>query len=715
MKVPQQQLQNYANNNPEWPNATTTWDNRYIHDGDDSTPNMVGNTWKSHSNNKETTDGDISEQFKYDQQGNITNHSYNINDYGSKNYDLNYTYNCAGMHTSNKDSVTGLINDVSYNTLNQITGVSATLNSVRTNLSAYSYTQTGHLAKTTLLPSDNNTSILDRNYTYMSTEWPKAIDDNNMTENLQYTQESCDNKGYYTGAIANQSIEYKTGQTQTDEYCFIVDYLNRITTANNSKSSDTWAQDSNGNVESHTIDNVTRSYTTMPNGNRLQSISSTDKSFERSYGYTNNGQISTIKDENSTLKTIDYYKASNLPQKIAINNDNKDISFQYSSQDERSLKTVTSSNGQKSQCLYIHGLSHLPTIEINKDEDENEIVKRFIHLPGCVALLYEGKYYFVSQDHIGSTRTIIDESGEVVGQYNYDIYGNPTTIKTPGFPYNYLYTNQEYEEETNLYNYKARLYDPEIGRFLMVDPAMQYASPYIYAGNNPMLYIDPTGEFSWRAFSAAMGALAIIGGVALTIATAGAATPILIGATIASGALIGAGVSSDVYAIGHSDKNFNPAQYGEMVGLGAGFGAVTGGVSLGIGSAGLSAGATFGAEVASQTGLGGLDNYVTNGVTTGKWTGKEAGLAAGMGALMGGVSAGVLGGGARVGSKLYNFNKNIMTNELSLNTDVYHATSDIGSQNIRQTGIIDIVKLLYTMRKLKFVLSGSSIIRATFC
>ena len=61
----------------------------------------------------------------------------------------------------------------------------------------------------------------------------------------------------------------------------------------------------------------------------------------------------------------------------------------------------------------------------------------------------------------------------------------------------YRYTGQEWDEETGLYNYHARLYDPDIGRFYQIDPQEQYASPYKYAGNSPVSMIDPSGEIAF--------------------------------------------------------------------------------------------------------------------------------------------------------------------------------------------------------------------------
>lgn len=49
------------------------------------------------------------------------------------------------------------------------------------------------------------------------------------------------------------------------------------------------------------------------------------------------------------------------------------------------------------------------------------------------------------------------------------------------------------DENTNLYYFNARWYDSDIGRFISEDPARYGANWYGYAGQNPMVYVDPTG------------------------------------------------------------------------------------------------------------------------------------------------------------------------------------------------------------------------------
>jgi RHS repeat-associated protein len=64
----------------------------------------------------------------------------------------------------------------------------------------------------------------------------------------------------------------------------------------------------------------------------------------------------------------------------------------------------------------------------------------------------------------------------------------------------YQFTDQELDNESGLYNYDARLYDPALGRFISPDSIIpdvyypQLLNRYAYARNNPLRYTDPNGQ-----------------------------------------------------------------------------------------------------------------------------------------------------------------------------------------------------------------------------
>lgn len=109
---------------------------------------------------------------------------------------------------------------------------------------------------------------------------------------------------------------------------------------------------------------------------------------------------------------------------------------------------------------------------------------------------------FFLRDHLGSVRTTVDESGNVLGLDDYYPFGlvmdgHSDNVTNPNDDYKFTGHERDEEAVTHGIDYmKARSYDPVIGRFLQVDPMHEFASPYIYVGNNPLTHIDPTGMFS---------------------------------------------------------------------------------------------------------------------------------------------------------------------------------------------------------------------------
>ena len=52
-----------------------------------------------------------------------------------------------------------------------------------------------------------------------------------------------------------------------------------------------------------------------------------------------------------------------------------------------------------------------------------------------------------------------------------------------------------YSTGLEMYDFHARFYDPQLGRWFAPDPAEQFSNPYLAMGNNPVMYVDPDGEF----------------------------------------------------------------------------------------------------------------------------------------------------------------------------------------------------------------------------
>ena len=105
-----------------------------------------------------------------------------------------------------------------------------------------------------------------------------------------------------------------------------------------------------------------------------------------------------------------------------------------------------------------------------------------------------GATSFYQGDGLGSVTSLTNASGLITDTYAYDSSGNLTT--SSGTTNNsYRYAGREWDSETGLYYYRARYYDPQIGRFLSEDPGRFSAGVnfYEYAGNNPVVFTDPSG------------------------------------------------------------------------------------------------------------------------------------------------------------------------------------------------------------------------------
>jgi RHS repeat-associated protein len=88
-----------------------------------------------------------------------------------------------------------------------------------------------------------------------------------------------------------------------------------------------------------------------------------------------------------------------------------------------------------------------------------------------------------------------DHEGNLLQTITYDPFGNMMTNIGVGSNNSLYYTGRERDPDTGLYYYRARYYDPTIGRFLTEDPKGFRAGVnfYVYAKNNPVNANDPTG------------------------------------------------------------------------------------------------------------------------------------------------------------------------------------------------------------------------------
>jgi len=163
---------------------------------------------------------------------------------------------------------------------------------------------------------------------------------------------------------------------------------------------------------------------------------------------------------------------------------------------------------------YIYDASGMKLAKVGTENDTSYYAGNFvykgsslnyiIHEEGYIDPSESEKYKYYLKDHLGSVRMIVNTNGTggtIESQKDYYPFGM-TIAEYNGPVFKYGYNGKELQNDLinnkklYWYDYGARFYDPQIGRFTTADPLSQFSSPYNYVGNNPIKSIDPTGLWS---------------------------------------------------------------------------------------------------------------------------------------------------------------------------------------------------------------------------
>ncbi|WP_188386419.1 RHS repeat domain-containing protein, partial [Priestia taiwanensis] len=116
-----------------------------------------------------------------------------------------------------------------------------------------------------------------------------------------------------------------------------------------------------------------------------------------------------------------------------------------------------------------------------------------------------GQTFYYHYNSHGDVIAMTDQQGKVVASYEYDAWGNVLKSEAtgPAGDNPFGYAGYMYDKEIGMYYLIARYYQPEHGVFLSVDPDPGDADDpitqngYTYAGNNPVMHVDPDGNWFW--------------------------------------------------------------------------------------------------------------------------------------------------------------------------------------------------------------------------
>ena len=203
------------------------------------------------------------------------------------------------------------------------------------------------------------------------------------------------------------------------------------------------------------------------------------------------------------------------------------VSYGY---DESGLRTSKTENGVKTEYFW---LGKRLMSEWRSSGPAREFVYWYDENGEIVGFRYNGELYYYVKNLQGDVIGILDSLYQVVARYTYDTWGklmgitdengNSITAETHVAYLNPIrYRGYYYDNETGWYYLQSRYYDPEVGRFLNADSLLDTEelmglNVFIYCGNNPIIYYDPTGRFAISAIiiGTLLGAAIGFGGTVL--------------------------------------------------------------------------------------------------------------------------------------------------------------------------------------------------------
>jgi RHS repeat-associated protein len=338
----------------------------------------------------------------------------------------------------------------------------------------------------------------------------------NIVENITYNE---------YGELSSQ--EYKISGNSIYKETYSRDKLGRITSKQVLKNGSTntldYEYDLKGRLSKYYFNGIVKnSYTYDAQGNRLT------KNDNYTATYDGRDRILTMS-KDSVLTTLNY--ADDVPTSMSANKPGLQTRYDFSrlgplfgvfKSSGKNINYFLDGELKRSTKAYLTDLGNLERITYVYDKDgrligestlpENIYVSRFIyasqaHSPDYMVTNRDGtiKKYFFVKDQLGSILEVVDDTGNIAQELEYDDFGQVVRDTNPGFqPFGFA--GGLYDVDTGLTHFGARDYNPETGRWLERDPILfggGQENLYVYMNNDPINNIDPSG----------LGAAGAIGGV----------------------------------------------------------------------------------------------------------------------------------------------------------------------------------------------------------
>ncbi|PTS95558.1 hypothetical protein DBR11_21125, partial [Pedobacter sp. HMWF019] len=379
----------------------------------------------------------------------------------------------------------------------QKTGDNISTTNAEVLLSRKNYNEVGQLTNKQLYSTNSGSSFAQTvSYAYNPRGWLKSQSAPLFTQNLKYEDILTGVTSQYNGNISRQ--EWGTGKY----YNYIYDRLNRLNSAiSDENHNELIGYDVMGNISrlqrkqaGALVDQLKYTYTT---GNRLDNVldsttTNTSAAFQlpgtTSYTYDLNGNISSRSNaaystNNLTSITYNYL---NLPSTMTAGA--AAVNYTYDATGNKLSKQVPSISLNNE---YIRGIQYESGVLKFVSTAEGRVVRN-----SATSYSYE----YTLADHLGNGRVYFDISGGLarkIQETDYYAFGLDIQRSLIGTENKYQYNGKEKQDQEKLYDYRARFYDPVIGRWSVTDShGEKYESigNYSYAFNNPTRFVDIKGQ-----------------------------------------------------------------------------------------------------------------------------------------------------------------------------------------------------------------------------
>ncbi|HEY7770714.1 RHS repeat-associated core domain-containing protein, partial [Longimicrobium sp.] len=527
-------LQTLADTSPAWPGAGdgATVLRAHTYDGDGNDATLIGRKWRMETANPAPATNEaagplaVVESFAYDACGRVAAVTAALSGAVSQSSTVGYAYNNLNEVSSitypEGSPLARLI--YTYDDQGRVVGMGSSA-AAPLDIAAYTYSADGALETET-----RNGGTLAGTFQYDSPGWLQAH---------QVTARGAAKPGFSLGydylpnaTPRKRSLAFGFGDTpDVTEVSYTYDGQRRLTAASvaggkpGNESVTTY--DANGNIWALEQDGEAFSFSLESGSDRLATADLGGAA--ASFAFTADGWMSRGRglalERNAMLGVVTNVTVAGSPA--------AQVRFGYGGAGLRMLKQAGGAPGAGK--VYVYGSAQMPVATV-----ENGVWTAYAYGPNGLAAVVRDRRYFPLVDNLHTVWGLVDDANALAARYDYRPFGGVISASGPASAVlGPMFSGQEYDAETGLYNFRARLYDPVVRRFVSPDPARQFASPYVFVGNDPLTMADPSGSISvWAqvGIGAAMVAVAAVG-IGLSLFTGGAsgAAAASIDATLATG------------------------------------------------------------------------------------------------------------------------------------------------------------------------------------